>query len=283
MSTWGTGSFFSAGTGAAGGFGGFGEAAGGAGDGGDGGGGGGGGGGGAGGSGGGAWGGAPLLAPAPGFGFGGAPAAGSPSMAIVPATPTASSVAGLPAPAQPLFGLVAGTRGVVSDFRILGQLPPSFVCEVAAPAACAEVALFLAPGIVLPAGAGVVAYWAPVGQEAWSVLATLDAQRPSTIVRTGWPKSRELAGAAAVRVCCALADASDVTSAAMAIAANEQAQLPFVQLVARDLANFCASFAQRVPGLGDAIALPADAMQRWLARFDARYRAEGAAFLSRAQ
>jgi hypothetical protein len=32
-----------------------------------------------------------------------------------------------------------------------------------------------------------------------------------------------------------------------------------------------------VLGLGDAIALPAAAMQRWLARFDARYRAEGAA------
>ena len=228
---------------------------------------------------------------APGYGgFFGAPAASpGPTMAIVPASPKPpSSVAGLPAPAQPPFGLVAGTRGVVSDFRVLSAAPPAFVCEVESPAACAEVALFLAPGVALPPGKGVVALWSRTDAEAWATLATLDAQRPSTIVRTGWPTSRELVGVPAVRVVCALLDASDVTSAAMAIAANEQAQLPFVQLVARDLATFCGSFAQPGPApLGGppgapSIVLPADAMGRWLARFDAKFRAEGAAFLSRA-
>jgi hypothetical protein len=223
---------------------------------------------------------------APGYGgFFGVPAASpGPTMAIVPASPKPpSSVAGLPAPAQPPFGLVAGTRGVVSDFRDLSAAPPAFVCEVESPAACAEVALFLAPGVALPPGKGVVALWSRTDAEAWATLATLDAQRPSTLVRTGWPTRGELVGAPSVRVCMALLNTSDVNSAAMTVAASESAQLSFVQLVARDLAAYLTSFVQRgVPGLGrDAIVLPADAAQRWLARFDAKFRAEGTAFLGR--
>ena len=130
---------------------------------------------------------------------------------------------------------------------------------------------------------GVVAFWAPTDSESWQALATLDAQRPSTLVRTGWPTRGELVGAPSVRVCMALLNTSDVNSAAMTVAASESAQLSFVQLVARDLAAYLTSFVQRgVPGLGrDAIVLPADAAQRWLARFDAKFRAEGTAFLGR--
>ena len=254
----------------------------------------------AGGGGGGGWGGAPALAPAP------APAAlgrsafpvfpasfvaaqagasmmDSPAgtMAIVQASPKVASGVELLPPAQPLFGIVCGCRGVESDFRVMGDAPPAFVCEVASPAACAEAALFLVPGAVLPPGKGIVAYWSLLQSDSWAVLATLDAQRPSTIVRTGWPM--KAIGVASLRVCCVLLDSSDVTNAAMAIAANEQAQLPFVQLVARDLGTFVSSFAQRgVAGLGEAIVLPADAVQRWLRRFDEKFRAEGPAFLSRA-
>ena len=156
-------------------------------------------------------------------------------MAIVPVTPKASWLAGMRAPEQQLLGLVCGTRGVAADFRLFDESYQRFAAEVPYPGGCEQVAVFVAPHAVasLPAGRGIIVLWAPPAPaETWSVLATLDAQRPSAIARTGWPTEASLTGAPFARIMCVIAPASEVANAAMGIAARQTQQLNVAQRVA---------------------------------------------------
>jgi len=219
---------------------------------------------------------------APGYGFPVLAVPAGPSAEnAMPISPAPTSLAGLPRMPRAVFGLLAGSRPVNLDFR---QTPSAtrFVAEVLAPAQAAELALFLLPGSELPPGSGAVVYFAVPPFSSWSALTTLTAMRPSSIVRTGWSANAEVAAAPVVQVGVSLEPLADVEAAHEALRGKEVTeQLTHAQLVARDLFSFLGSFQQSIAGVGERLVVPTDAIDKWIAKFENKFRMFGPGFLYR--
>lgn len=192
-----------------------------------------------------------------------------------PAPP--SSLAALP-PAPPTFGLLVAGRPVQTDWRLAG--PDKLLTEVAAPAGVAELAVFALPGVALPPDRGVLIFAAPPPFTAWTTLGALGPGKPSAVIRTGWAANPEFAGAPVVQVGLSVEPADAVANAASALSAGEWDKLGFAQLIARDLTAYMTSFAAPTPA-GERLVLPPDAVSRWYAKFEAKFRAQGPGFLYR--
>ena len=185
--------------------------------------------------------------------------------------PAPSSLHGLPALPAPVLGLVAGARGVTFDFR--APAPNRFLCEILHPTTVADIALFLLPGQSLPPGAGLVGFFSTPPFAAWTPLpgCRLDASRPSVICATGWPTNADLAGAPVLQLGLSLEPLEAVVALERAADAEQRG---LAQLVAKDLAAFLASFSG-VAGADGRIVLAPNALERWLSKFDAKWRASG--------
>ena len=85
--------------------------------------------------------------------------------------------------AQDLFGCVIPGRPLQSQWVQIS--PDKATMDLDAPGSIEEIALFLLPSTVLPAGFGAVLYFT-VNGEAWEVLGSISIEKPSAIFRTGW-------------------------------------------------------------------------------------------------
>ena len=131
--------------------------------------------------------------------------------------------------ASPLCLLLPG-RPLRSDFVAVS--PTRFMIELPQPSSIPELGVFLQPGATLAPTQGLVLYWALPPYETWTALGTVSAERPSAILRTGWPSTPEVSAAPAVRLGVSLEDASVVANLASAQAADAFDKLGFAQLVA---------------------------------------------------
>jgi hypothetical protein len=182
----------------------------------------------------------------------------------------AAPLASLPL-APPLFGVLVAGRPVQSDFRVASA--QSLIIELRDPGSIRELSVFLLPGAALPAGSGALVFFAPPPFTAWANLGALTMAAPSTTIHTGWAASAELAAAPCVQLGVSVEPAEAVVSAASALHAAEWDKLGFAQLLARDLTEFLGSFAQMRPE-GNRLVLPVDAVDRWLAKFQSKFRSD---------
>jgi hypothetical protein len=122
---------------------------------------------------------------------------------------------------------------------------------VPAPGQAGEISLFMLPAALtaLPADRGVLIYCGIGGSGGgFTTLGALTKERPSTVIRTGWPTNPELAPLPAVQLGLSVEPLATVANAAGAVASSaEWDKLGFAQLVARDLFNFMQSFSQVSP------------------------------------
>lgn len=178
----------------------------------------------------------------------------------------------------PVFGVLCSGRPV--DINVAQTAPTRFVCEIPAPGTVAELGVFLLPGVTLPQGAGVVAYYSTPPYTSWTAFATLDAQKPSTIVRTSWASNAEVSSSSSVQIGLSLEPLADVANVAVAFEAKTvNEQMGLAQLIARDVFTFMGSFHQSIQGLGDRLVVPSNVMDRWISKFEAKLRALGPRFL----
>lgn len=182
-----------------------------------------------------------------------------------------SASAAAPTIVSTTFGLLVAGRPVVTDFVALSE--DKYLVQVPAPALVSDVALFLLPGNDFPAGSGITVMWAAPPFTEWATLGTLSAEVPSAVFRTGWSTNRELAGVDAVQIGLSVDPIDSVRNTSQALSSAEADRLAFVQLVARDLYRFLSSYAT-VTAVGERIVMPTDAVDKWLAKFEVKYRAD---------
>lgn len=204
----------------------------------------------------------------------GAPHAGS-SMPELPVVHPGETLEGLAPMDEPMFGMFAPGRPVDSDFRQAEE--NKLLAQVVAPREVGELALFLLPGVSLPEGTGVAAFFAAPPFTNWQLLGTLRAGVPSAVWRTGWAGSDELASAPVVQIGLSLETDAYIDNLEGAPGSErdvaEKADLALG--VGKHLYNFLASFStgDRHPETGEeVIVLPQNALDRWLDRFTRKYR-----------
>ena len=160
------------------------------------------------------------------------------------------------------FGVVAPGRPVVSNFVMVDSAKCTALVE--RPADICELCFFLLPRCALPPATCAVLYFS-ADDGAWTVLGSLSAEKPSGIFRL---PPHLGAGAAVARVGVALEPAATAANLDL-VGSGASDRRGFARAIARDLMAFVTSFA----------APPADVVDRWLARFDAKYARDPSFYL----
>ena len=170
------------------------------------------------------------------------------------------------------LGLLIPGRPISTAFTQVS--PTRFLISIPAPGLVTELAVFLVPGqeAALPPGAGLAFYWALPPYSEWVALGSTQPAAPSGIFRTGWPSTPGVAAAPELRLGVSLESADTVANLAAATGAGTDKGL--AQLLADDLVTCLGSYAQALPGVGERIVLPPDALQAWLRRVAEKTRAD---------
>lgn len=181
-------------------------------------------------------------------------------------------------PVSNIVGMLISGRPVTTEFYAVSD--DKLVANVEAPGAVSEISFFLMPDYVPAPDQGLVIYYSTDGVE-WSTLGALHAGKPSATFITRWSANPALAAAPMVQIGVSVEGADTVQSVVSLESAAEWDKLSFAQLVARDLFNFLGSFSTSVPGMGERLVLPTDALNKWLAKFEDRFRRDGPNFLAK--
>ena len=173
-----------------------------------------------------------------------------------------------PPTAAPLFGVVIAGRPVITDFAPVGD--GRCVATVASPADVSELSFFLLPHSPVPAGHGAVLHYTCDGAH-WQALGAVTHAKPSGIFRTGWAMQQALRTSAALQLGVALEPLEGIANLALADGAGEERRW-LGRKIARDLYKFAASFNHSTHG--DMLVVPANFIDRWIEKFEAKCRVD---------
>lgn len=207
---------------------------------------------------------------------------------------------------QQLVGLLIPGYPVRTDFTAIDQ--GKFVLTLDCPgqlspplAAITEIGFFLLPNVMLPAGHGLLCYWQvtaatsqpggrPPTATGYELLGPITTHQPSAIFPTKWAEHEQLVeisnGGVPVRVTIAvsieLQDSIDNLTAHNSGGAHGALQperrLFVAQKVALDLFKYMQSFDSGRGGPGNML-VPNNIFDRWLQRFEAKFRRDPNFFL----
>ena len=220
-----------------------------------------------------------------------------------------------PASQAPMFGMVAASAPLRTDFAPVDSTNTKFALALTSPGDLQspltlvnELAFFLLPRAsnVLPSNSGVLVYWqvevSPTVQSGYELLGCLiPSDRPSDIFRTGWSEREEftsLTPKQPVRINIGISiealdvvknlagDGSSISSIGTAslpnipsnsIAADKRPMV--AQKIAKDLYNFMLSFDTGGATGNQAMVVPASIFEKWWIRFESKLRRDPNFFL----
>lgn len=198
----------------------------------------------------------------------------TPPPAMMAAPPPAMMAAPAPPPptdaSMPLFGVVIAGRRVITDFSPVAE--GRCVTTVASPADVNELSFFLLPHSPVPPTHGAVLHFTTDGAH-WTVLGAVTHAKPSGIFRTGWAAQAAMATSPMLQLGVALEPLVTIENLELAGGAGAERRA-FAHKIARDLFKFVASFSNSVRG--DTLIVPTNVLDRWIEKFDAKYRADPA-------
>lgn len=172
------------------------------------------------------------------------------------------------------FGLLIPGLAVVTQFEQVDST--KLVATVANPGDAGELVFFLLPGMELPAHMSVVLYYTVEGT-AWTVIGAITSAKPSGIFRTPWRD--QCTPIQAVTVGVSIESASTVQNLHL-LGSGVDDRRAFARKIARDLSSFIGSFSttadpaeqlRMAHNAQEVLILPANVLDRWIARFDAKY------------
>merc|ERR1719502_1519894 len=139
-------------------------------------------------------------------------------------------------------------------------------------------------GVVI-AGRAVITDFAPHGAGLhytadgahWQALGAVTRAKPSGVFRTGWGMQQAMRASAAIQLGAALEPLAAVENLQLADGAGAERRA-LARKIAGDLYKFAASFASSAGGGGGdggaTLAVPANFLERWIEKFDARSRVD---------
>ncbi|KAJ0401278.1 hypothetical protein ATCC90586_003715 [Pythium insidiosum] len=165
------------------------------------------------------------------------------------------------------FGLVAIGRPVFTDFQEVG--PGRYLTEIADPTQITDLTFFLLPTSPVPPGFGAVLYFAVPALQNWQLLGSVFAEKPSAILRTGWPTHPDVVGQPVLQLGISIEPIDNVKNLGIEASGLEERKA-FALKIAQDLFNFMTSFS--TSGTSAYMTIPTNLLDRWMERFEAKYR-----------
>ena len=182
---------------------------------------------------------------------------------------------GMAAVGQPLFGIVASGRPVMTNFQQVQD--NQFLGVLENPMLIPDLSFFLLPGFEPYAnqGLGASLHFSTDGGTNWEYLGALAASKPSDIFRTGWGTSEQLRSSG----CTALQIGISIEPIQNLVQLEGGAQpvadrLEFAKGIAMNLYHFMESFDRKAIDGGNYLVLPTNAVEKWFKRFEEKYKCD---------
>ena len=179
----------------------------------------------------------------------------------------AASATPAPTVPAPFFGLVVAGQPVVTEFARVDA--NKFSCVLSDPLSIEHLTFFLLPG-ARPPPCGVVLYYSPPPFRDWRFIGALTCERPSAVFRTRWRSVADLQGVQRVQIGVAVESPEFAANLKSIEPRDDVADVALN--VASNLHSFVSSFGANIP---------ADVVDRWIKKFEAKYRRDPTFFLRR--
>ena len=163
------------------------------------------------------------------------------------------------------FGVVVPGRPVLANFVMVDAA--KCVASIERPAEVSELCFFLLPAHQLPRSMCAALYYSVDGAN-YSVLGSVSAEKPSGIFRLPPASAASWAAASAAQIGVVLEPSTHAQNLDL-VGSGVADRRSFARAIARDLMAFVTSFGRPPP----------DIVDRWLARFDAKYARDPNFFL----
>jgi|EP00945_MAST-04E_sp_MAST-4E-sp1_P006743 hypothetical protein len=194
-----------------------------------------------------------------------------------PSGPAASPGGG--AAHQPLFGIVASGRPVLTNFQRVQE--HQYIGTLEQPAVIPDLSFFLLPAFEVYAnqGFGASLHFSTDGTN-WEYLGALGAEKPSDIFRTGWATNISLRSCQVLQIGVSIEPLQSLVQ--MEGGARPVAdRLEVAKSIARNLFHFFESFDKKSIDGGNYLVLPSNALDKWLNRFERKYRCDPNFFMDK--
>ena len=178
-----------------------------------------------------------------------------------------------------LFGVAASGRPVILQFKQVQE--HQYVAGFDNPKSIADVSFFFLPGFEQYALNGYCAsiHFSTDGTN-WDFLGAVAANKPSDIFRTGWPSNETLNNCNFLQIGISIepiANLVKLEGGARPVADR----MNFAKGIAMNLFHYMESFEKRSIDGGNFLVLPSNALDKWLTRFEAKYRRDPNFFMKK--
>ena len=165
-------------------------------------------------------------------------------------------------------GVVIAGRPLLHEWTQVGD---KLMLDVLHPSTVNELSFFMLPGAQLPQGMGVALYYSLPPYELWNILGAVHEGAPSGVFRTGW-KGRFANQSITLRLGVSVEPIESIQNLEQVKGLETTYdRADWGRKLALDLYTYMGSFAQPMPGGGEAIVVSASVLDKWMKRFEARY------------
>mmetsp|Transcript_12131 Transcript_12131/g.15827 ORF Transcript_12131/g.15827 Transcript_12131/m.15827 type:complete len:183 (+) Transcript_12131:201-749(+) len=167
------------------------------------------------------------------------------------------------------FGVVVPGRPVRTDWQQISET--KFAMNIECAREVNDLVLFLLPGSALPPDCGAVLYWQVQNGEGYEMLGAIANTRPSGVFRTGFAQHEQVLRSVdgIVTLGVSLEKLDTIINLDIAQAGVED-RGEVAKKIAINLFNFMQSFDEASrPGL---ITVPSNVFERWMKRFEQKYK-----------
>lgn len=168
----------------------------------------------------------------------------------------------------PHFGIVIPGRSLLTEFEAISET--KYISFINDPINVSEITFFLIPSSPLPAGYGVILYYSLHPFQNWEIIGAIDPLKPSGTFRTGWPLKEEFRGATIVQLGIALETLDNIKNLEIQNNGVED-RLAFAHKIALDLFQYMTSNAPSSSS-NQMMVVPTNIFDRWMERFDRKYK-----------
>ncbi|GMH57584.1 hypothetical protein TrVE_jg13438 [Triparma verrucosa] len=175
--------------------------------------------------------------------------------------------------AAPPFGLIIPGRVPETSFIQIDSNKFSIVLP--SPQTCHEIVFYLTPSYPIPPTHGVVLYSTSNSVD-WKLIGALTSQQPSGVFRTNFISDEALIRSQSVTLGISVEPLETINNMNQQFSGTED-RMYVAKKIAMDLYHFMSSFAPG--GGGGSMTVPNGVFEKWMARFEEKFRRDPNFFL----
>uniref|UniRef100_A0A7S2TES9 Hikeshi-like domain-containing protein n=2 Tax=Sar TaxID=2698737 RepID=A0A7S2TES9_PROMC len=166
-------------------------------------------------------------------------------------------------------GVLCPGRPVIIEWHQVEST--KLITDLPNPGLISDLSFFLLPGATVPPNTAMALYYSVPPFQMWNILGSISDVTPSATFSTGWETNPDFGQASVVRLGVSIEPLDTITNLEQSKSIKtSQDRMDWGLKLAQDLYEFMGSYSQTT-SFGEQLVVPANVLDRWMARFKAKY------------